>query len=363
MQNTRIAIIGAGRIGSAVRELLRKSFVQSVGIFDTDPKKSNGSVRLLDDPEKQLNDYDIWVVATPYTENKKYIDLAAKLNKIYIDFTEDVEVSQYAKTVAANGSGKFIPQCGLAPGLVNIIANGLAKKFERVESINIRVGALPNAAMNESKYAITWSPEGVVNEYLNRCKCIEHGKIVERNGMTGYETLVIDGKEYEAFRTSGGIGTMVDEWGGAAIGEWSSSGIETLEYKTIRYVGHHKWFSQLADIERMFDRKTLVHTLKDLVPETRQDKVIVYIEVAGFNGDKYEVKNFVHEFLPILHMTAIEISTALGALVWIFYASKYPETFKTQFGGFVKQEDMDFAFFTENINAFLELIYKKRLTF
>ena len=98
------------------------------------------------------------------------------------------------------------PQCGLAPGFVGIVGAAQVAAFEECRSLRLRVGALPQHPTGLMGYAFNWSPEGVVNEYLNDCEVIEDGVRKTVSSMEWHETLYVEGVMLEAFTTSGGLG-------------------------------------------------------------------------------------------------------------------------------------------------------------
>ena len=103
-----------------------------------------------------------------------------------------------------------MPQCGLAPGFISIVANDLARRFDKLDEVRMRVGALTEHPTNRLKYELTWSTEGLVHEYLAKCDAIVDGKACKVQPLEGYETFTLDGIDYEAFNTSGGVGTLGD---------------------------------------------------------------------------------------------------------------------------------------------------------
>ena len=121
------------------------------------------------------------------------------------------------------------PQCGLAPWFVGICGANLAMRFERLRSMELRVGTLPQHPRGLFGYAFNWSAEGVVNEYLNDCEVVQDGQRSSVPTMEGLETIVIDGVQLEAFTTSGELGTLCETYDG---------NLDHLNYKTIRYPGH-----------------------------------------------------------------------------------------------------------------------------
>ncbi len=153
---------------------------------------------------------------------------ARKGNAHYFDLTEDVAVTQGVRRIARGASKAFVPQCGLAPGFISIAANELTKHFDELRSIKLRVGALPQHPNNVLKYSLTWSTEGLINEYGNACQSVVDGKIVDAAPLEGLEEIEIDGTLYEAFNTSGGLGSLAESHG---------KHCEQINYKTMRYPG------------------------------------------------------------------------------------------------------------------------------
>ncbi len=107
-----------------------------------------------------------------------------------------------------------MPQCGLAPGFIGIVAHHLSKRFDVLHEIKMRVGALPAFPTNALKYNLTWSVDGLINEYCHPCDAIRDGERIEMLALEGMEHFSLDGVEYEAFNTSGGLGTLCDTLAG-----------------------------------------------------------------------------------------------------------------------------------------------------
>ena len=147
----------------------------------------------------------------------------------YFDLTEDVPTTQSIIEMAKTSKGLMAPQCGLAPGFVGIVGASQIAQFDTCRSVRMRVGALPQHPTGLMGYAFNWSPEGVVNEYLNDCEVIESGERKWVSPMEWHELLYIDGVKLEAFTTSGGLGTMCETYHGT---------VENIDYKTMRYPGH-----------------------------------------------------------------------------------------------------------------------------
>ena len=117
----------------------------------------------------------------------------------------------------------------MAPGAINIIGAHLARQFEKPVSLKLRVGALPLYSANKMSYYLSWNTAGLLNEYVNMCDAIVNRGKAKVKPLEGLEKIIIDGIEYEAFNTSGGVGTLTETF-------WLQ--IDELDYKTIRYPGH-----------------------------------------------------------------------------------------------------------------------------
>ncbi len=189
--------------------------------------------------------------------------------------TEDTTVTEEVKYIAQDAETAFVPQCGLAPGFISIAANSLMKEFDDCHHARLRVGALPQRANNALQYSLTWSTDGVINEYGNPCYGIESGKPIVLKPLEGREVIQIDGCEYEAFNTSGGLGSLAELYTGK---------IKTLNYKTMRYPGHcEKMRLLMNDLKLNEDRDTLKRILERAIPKTYQDIVIVYVLLRALN--------------------------------------------------------------------------------
>src|SRR4029079_10839725 len=168
--------------------------------------------------------------------------LAACAN--YFDLTEDIETTRGVREIAAHArpGQVFMPQCGLAPGFISIVAADLAKYFEKVETVHMRVGALPQFPTGALKYNLTWSTDGLINEYCNACDAIHDGNRISVLPLEGLEQFSLDGMHYEAFNTSGGLGTLAE----TLVGR-----VRELNYKTVRYLGHRDTVSLLVNDLRL----------------------------------------------------------------------------------------------------------------
>jgi len=213
-------------------------------------------------------------------------------------------------------------------------------RFDSVEIVKMRVGALPVNPSNVLKYSLTWSTDGLINEYGNVCYGIEDGQKVALRPLEGYETIEIDGLLYEAFNTSGGLGTLADTYAGK---------VNTMNYKTLRYPGHcEKIYLLMNDLKLNNDRETLKRILEQAVPKTLQDVVIMYTSVTGMRGGELFEENHVKKIYPQTIAgklwSAIQVTTASGICSVLDLVVERPDCYR----GFVTQETFELSSILEN---------------
>jgi saccharopine dehydrogenase (NAD+, L-lysine-forming) len=211
----KIAVLGLGRVGGLAAELLSDVGFDVAGLDArpiADPPFPVHTVDLGDARAMgaALAGREAVLSCLPYAFNKEVASAAHALGLHYFDLTEDVATTRHIRALSETAKAIMAPQCGLAPGFVGIVGAHLARQFERVRSIRLRVGALPQHPTGLLGYAFNWSPEGVVNEYLNDCEVIEEGVVKTVSAMEWLETVYINGVRLEAFTTSGGLGTMCE---------------------------------------------------------------------------------------------------------------------------------------------------------
>ncbi|MFT4798570.1 MAG: saccharopine dehydrogenase-like NADP-dependent oxidoreductase [Candidatus Azotimanducaceae bacterium] len=285
MEQKHIAIVGAGKIGAMICRFLLSCGEYRITLIDASAEQLH---RIPDEPglEKRtldVADHDGFIQAlqghfavlsaTPYfmTEQIAKAAVAAKVH--YLDLTEDVASTACVKTLAENATTALIPQCGLAPGFISIVANDLAKDFDELESIRMCVGALPQFPSNSLNYNLTWSTDGVINEYCEPCVAIKDGQLTTVSALEHLEHFSLDGINYESFNTSGGIGTLAETLAGR---------VKNLCYQTIRYPGHRDIMKTLLhDLQLRNRRDLLKDVFENAVPATLQDVVLIFVTVSG----------------------------------------------------------------------------------
>lgn len=338
-----IAVIGNGRIGQAIVSMLNSNGFNAMPYdiqpgHDRIPQKSDGSY----DYSEAVDNADGVIAATPFNQNYFIAEECLKQGKAYFDLTEDVgvatQIKEAAKPYVKAGKVAWItPQCGLAPGAIGMIARHMMDEFETVHDVKLRVGALPRSARNVMKYYLTWSSEGLINEYIRPCQVRIDGVEKQVPALDGYELLTIDGQEYEAFYTSGGIGSLLEHRTNIAL---------NVDYKTIRYPGHHsKMQFLLNDLGLRHKPSLAVELLNNSVPRTTDDVVIIYVEVTGQKAGVFKTETYHRKISGDNGFTAIQRATAAGVCTAVHYWSQF--SYPTR-NGFAPCEDIGAMELTDN---------------
>ncbi len=347
----KILTLGLGKVGSLVGVLLNRQF-EVVGLDKQKPHYFyelpfpviEGDVTDIDFMKKTIKEFDAVVSALPFFLNKPIAQIVYDQGKHYFDLTEDVSTTQFIRELSKTSKGLMAPQCGLAPGLIGIVGADLTKTFVKIRDIELRVGALPRYPNGLMAYSFTWSPAGVINEYLNDAEAIHNGVRKMVTSLDGLEYINIEGQEFEAFTTSGGLGTMCETFEGK---------VDTLNYKTIRYPGHAKLMRFLMyELVMKEDKAQLEQILTNAKPPVKDDVVYVYAVVEGWQKEN---KLFRNEYYKAFHPIEIEgyqwraiswtTAASVAAVVEMVSKGQLPQK------GFLKQEDIPFDLFLETENG------------
>lgn len=340
----KIVVAGAGKIGSAIAALLGATGDYSVTVADASPAALTG---IKAGPRVQRLALDITdpaalraalqgqcavLSAAPFHLTTQIAEAAVAQGVHYLDLTEDVASTRRVKELAADARSALIPQCGLAPGFVSIVAAELCRRFYSLHSVRMRVGALPQFPSNALNYNLTWSTDGVINEYCEPCEAIVEGVLRQVPPLAEHEEFSLDGVTYEAFNTSGGLGTLCETLQGK---------VTHLNYKTIRYPGHAAIMKVLLNDLRLRERR---HVLKDLLenalPVTLQDVVIVFVTVSGQREGRLMQETYAHkvysQVVDGVLRSAIQVTTAsaICAVLDLLATGRLPAR------GFVRQEEI-----------------------
>ena len=337
----KILVLGAGRMGhGAVFDLIHNSpSVERVTVADFDVNKAEAvaalvgtdrvDVRQIDasnyaDNVELFHGHDSVISCVNYWYNvalsKAAISTGANLCDLGgNNYIVDEQLALDAEAKAAGVS--IIPDCGLAPGMVSVLAMHGAAKFDTVDEIHIRVGGLPQDPQPPLNYQLVFSVEGLINEYIETARVIRNGNLTTVESMTEIEQLSFDGFPLlEAFQTSGGTSTLPDTFLGK---------ISELDYKTIRYAGHCDKFKtmidlglcsseeMLVDFQKVTPRKVFGDLLQQHLPADGPDYVLVRLDFVGKkSGETKRLRyNIVDKQDEATGMSAMMRTTAFPASI------------------------------------------------
>ncbi len=337
----KILVLGAGRMGhGAVFDLAYNSpEVEGITVADADFEKAQAVVENIKSQkvspiQLDVSDYEICVSAmrghdaaiscVNYWYNLELSKAAIETKTNFCDLGGNNYIvnEQLALDAEAKNAGiSIIPDCGLAPGMVSILAMRGANQFDETEEIHIRVGGLPQNPKPPLNYQLVFSVEGLINEYVETARVIRDGEIKEIESMTELETLEFENfPALEAFQTSGGTSTLPETFLGK---------IKELDYKTIRYAGHCDKFKTMidlglcsseevvADYVKVKPRKVLGELLQKNLPADEPDYVLIRLEFIGIkDGNRKRLSyDIVDKFDGRTNLSAMMRTTAFPASI------------------------------------------------
>ncbi len=314
----KVLVLGSGLMGKgAAYDLVKQDSVEQVIVADIDPKCAESLAKdmgpkaeaeTVDATKKAqlvkiFSKVDSVISAVSYKVNLLHTQVAIETgthmcdlggNKFVVD--EQLELNDQAK----NAGITVVPDCGLAPGMVSVLAREGIEYLDRVEDVKIRVGGLQQDPRPPLNYSLIFSVEGLINEYVEPCVAIRNGEIVNEDPLIGFEEITFPepfGK-LEAFNTSGGTSTLPQTYLGK---------VNNLDYKTIRYPGHgHKMWCLMKlglmdsnefeiDGTKIVPRRVLETLLERNLPPSGKDVTLIRVMVEGWKGT--ESRNVEYEII------------------------------------------------------------------
>ncbi len=316
---TKVAIFGAGQIGRAVKNIIYKLYdnvmpfvidgsqigIDSLGpgnhfLIDLETTSVDEVVSLL---KKEKIKYVI--NALPFHLNEKVANIAFNAGCSYIDFTEDDIMADKVQNIFRGSEYFCATKCGLAPGFINYVGSDLVKQLASTDSLMVSVGALPRDVSYsenepEKSYNLSWSVDGLVNEYIRDCRARVNSVVVNVPALTEMENIILDGVKYEAALTSGGIGSLVQDL----------ENVPNVCYKTLRYPGHYKFVKEIVG-ECSADFDAIKARFLEKFPFTNNDVIVVYANALGKDKNGvYTRKSYSNKFYGVDGLTAIQSTTA-----------------------------------------------------
>ena len=307
-------VAGSGGIGEAVALLAREWAEFEIEIILGDVSEENlrkakdfvlrGSektspletvlmptVGISDEMKAAFENCDCLLDCSPGAQAPRMARFAVDYKMHYANLTEYVAETDEIIALAKDSETGFVLQTGLAPGFVNVLAMSLYRKFveqfenELIEKVGMKVGALTAHAHQPHFYGFTWSPIGVATEYVKPSRVIRDYEIRQIPALSDRETIVIGGRTYEADLTSGGAADLPDYFRHKS---------KSLDYKTLRHVGHYAWvesvIEKIAAEENILNKyehedlpnRLLAEFLRE-VPAVEDDFILAHASVEGFD--------------------------------------------------------------------------------
>lgn len=348
----KIVVVGSGNIGTAISWMLANTGDYHITVSDRAaeqlanvPTHKSIETAVVDITDRSalealLKGSFAVLSAAPFHLTSLIAEAAVATGTHYLDLTEDVESTRRVKKLAETATTALIPQCGLAPGFISIAAHDLATRFDKLDSVRMRVGALPEYPSNALNYNLTWSTDGLINEYIEPCEAIVEGRLTAVPALEEREEFSLDGVTYEAFNTSGGLGTLCDTLEGK---------VRTMNYRTIRYPGHVAIMKALLGDFNLRNRRDVLKDLfENALPATMQDVVIVFVTVCGTINGRFMQETYANKVYAGgvygRQMSAIQITTAAGicSVLDLLADGTLPQK------GFIRQEDITLNQFLSN---------------
>ncbi|MDH5716479.1 MAG: saccharopine dehydrogenase NADP-binding domain-containing protein [Spirochaetia bacterium] len=338
----KFLLLGAGKMAKAIAyDLIHYQNAEKIILASRHIKKTRDLKKWLnsenivpveidvkDTPKliELMKDIDCVISAVSYQYNYLAALAAVKAGVNYCDLGQNVEIVDKEFTLAEEAKEKnitIIPDGGVAPGMVNIIAAHGIKNFDSVDKVLMRVGGLPQHPIPPLNYNVTWSVHGLINEYIEKARILRNGEFIEVDSLSELESITFHYpfNKMEAFITSGGSSTLPKTYEGK---------INELNYKTIRYSNHHlimKSFIELGFTNeapvtfsdnnfspRKFFEKILDEKLKKDIVE---DVILMRVTVSGLKeGERQtEIYELIDYYDPVSKLTAMMRTTGFSLAI------------------------------------------------
>lgn len=343
----KITVLGAGAIGSAIaHELAARDDVDHVQICDARARSLQELHERVESPKLRSFQVDLRDphVLTPILHGSQcvvasvppelYLDLAELCLALGIHFCDlggNDQVVQQELALAERARERsvwIVPNCGLAPGLANVLCLLGVEQFDRVEAAHVRVGDVPLYPEPPFNFRVSWSAEKIIEDYTNPVLLIEEGVLKTYPSLSYCETIRFEEPfgEMEAFCTQGGLATLAQDLVGR---------VQTLDHKTIRWPGHAQQMQFLLGLgfgeKRSIDVRThltyrdvLTRRMRQRLGGEHEDAVLLRVLVQGTRAgaERTLVYEMVDRYQGARHATAMRRCTSIPtATVAVLVAS------------------------------------------
>jgi lysine 6-dehydrogenase len=312
----KIVLFGAGKMAYAIAyDLVRRPEISQVVIGDIRFQDAEKLAQFLKSPKAKpvrvdATDYhrvlqtiknsSCVIGSTTYAHNLLLTKACLQARTNFCDLGGNIYVVEKQRGLSAQAKKAgvtVIPDCGLAPGMVNVLAYHWAKDFDSIDRLKIRVGGLPQKPKNLLNYQLVFSVEGLINEYIEDAVILGKGRKQMVPSLTGVEELSFPKpfQKLEAFYTSGGSSTLPETLKGK---------VKNLDYKTIRYPGHSQFVKFMLDLglvssqpvqigqKKIIPRQLSAYLLTRYLPANQPDVVLIRIQLEGKSQGKFTKRTY-----------------------------------------------------------------------
>jgi lysine 6-dehydrogenase len=310
-------VLGAGRQGSACAYDLLKMTDARVGLADhvlhdlpgfLEPWAGDRLERIVLDVQDEAavaRDFEGWdavMSAVPYYFNFDLARLAVETGVHFSDLGGNTEIVRQQETLQARAAEQgvsVVVDCGLAPGMVNILAADAIRRLDTVETVQLFVGGLPQDPEPPLNYQVVYSLEGALDYYTTPSWIVRDGVPVQVDPLTEVEEVEFPAPlgSLEAFHTAGGLSTM----------PWAFEGrVDRMEYKTLRYPGHAEIMRAISELGLLDDEPLQVKDVSvrprdvfiaTVAPKLRKpeghDVVALKVVVTGIQERESRIRRYV----------------------------------------------------------------------
>ncbi|HEX4996690.1 MAG TPA: saccharopine dehydrogenase C-terminal domain-containing protein [Terriglobia bacterium] len=320
----KFVVFGAGRQGAAIVHDLTEAGHATL-VVDRDSRaleafRKRFAGRNVSSAEAELNDTPriahllegagAAISAVPYFFNLQLAQAAIHAGVHFCDLGGNTGIVMNELRLDAHARARgvaIVPDCGLSPGMTNILA---ARALERVRSphtLEIRVGGLPLHPAPPLNYQLVFSIHGLLNEYLEPAEIVEHGAPRRVPPLTGEETIAFDGfPEMEAFYTHGGVSTLPGSYANL---------VRNINEKTVRYKGHAAAMRTMTADSRFPDRAALGAHLESILPVSGPDVVLARVRALGRDEQDRAVVEVIDRADEVTGLSAMARTTGFSAAI------------------------------------------------
>lgn len=346
----KVLVAGAGKTGAVVAALLSAEQTYEVHLADSDFTSSDfnriqhqisgiRTVAIDLSHKESVKQYvekhgiEVMIACVPDQWVVLMAEIAAESHLHYFDLCEQEQTLAQIKNIAGSANTAFVSQCGLAPGMLNILIQDMIASFDHCHNVKVYLGILPSENLNALYYNKNWPATILIEQYGRPCKRIRDGKLVEIQALEALESFEWGSMRFEAFSSSLLLDKLITDF---------ENKIQNFELNSIHFPGHSQKMQVLFKDLKMYKHKEELRALlKEVVPETIEDQLLIKIDAQGANHLGEKVCKTYQKRLESVEVngvkwSAVQYATAAGLLAVMEVILGQINEYK----GFVLQENL-----------------------